>query len=179
MTLTLSGSLLGRQDGRFLFQRGTGVFAIGEATHRLLAHIDRHRPASGKFENLCNRFGLDPQAVKRSQTVLEVSTSFPLDEQVFRIVGTGTITASGGGVESSDGVAVSLTPGVIALWAIASRKPNLAEAVSIAAEIAGCSPKVISDEFVSVAPVMVAARVIDVGMATRPPTTNERNCYEH
>lgn len=134
------------------------------------------RPASGKFEGLCIRFGLDPQAVKRSQTVLEVSTSFPLDEQAFRIVGTGTVVDSGCGIRSIDGATLTLPSPLIALWAIASRKPNIAEAVATASQIAGCSPRLISDEFKSAAPSLVAGRLIDVGMAVRHSVGGEDAC---
>lgn len=179
MTMTLIGSLLGRHSGRFLFQRGSGVFVVSEAAHRMFLHIDRLRPDAGEFESLCAEFDLDAQAVADSRTVIDVSASSSLDERAFRVVGTGTVLPSGRGVESFDGTVVDLSPSLVALWAIASRKPNLAEAVLTASAIAGCRPELVSEQFASVAPEMVAARVIDVGLATRPPATDERNDHEH
>ena len=171
MTLTLSGSLLGRHSGRFLFQRGSGVFTVSDQAHRLFAHIDQHRPSSERFSDLCADFDLDAQAVTDSQVILDVSAT-PLDEHVFRVVGTGSVTASGRGVVAAGGSAVALPPAMIALWAIASRKPNLAEAVSTTAEIAGCRREEVSEQFASVAEKMVAARVLDIGLGTRPARAN-------
>lgn len=179
MTLTLIGSLLGKHSDRFLFQRGSGVFVISEAAHRMFARIDRVRPDAGEFEGLCAEFDLDVQAVVDSHAVIDVSVSSPLDEHIFRVTGTGTVLPSGEGVESFDGTVVDLSPSLVALWAIASRKPNLAEASLTASEIAGCRPGLISEQFASAASTMVAARVIDVGLATRPPATDERSCREH
>lgn len=175
MTLTLSGSLLGRHSGRFLFQRGSGVFTISDQAHRLFAHIDQHRPSSERFDDLCADFDLDAQAVTDSQVILDVSAT-PLDEHVFRVVGTGTVVDSGCGIRSIDGDTLTLPSPLIALWAIASRKPNIAEAVATASQIAGCSPRLISDEFKSVAPRLVARRLIDVGLAIRHSVGEEDAC---
>lgn len=176
MPLTLGGSLLGRHDGRFMFQLGAGVFAISDQTHQMLAHIDRERPASEKFGRLCDEFGLDERDVADSRIIVDVRDSAPLDEQVFRIVGTGTVVDSGCGIRSIDGDTLTLPSPLIALWAIASRKPNIAEAVATASQIAGCSPRLISDEFKSVAPRLVAGRLIDVGLAIRHSVGGEDAC---